>query len=176
MGDLMIKKDVNGKYELNEVGKICLQLVLKVKENEDIRRFNKLQLVVAQYLLAIGIYVGALIIFWIEYFRGYLSLLGTTLYTFMTPLILISVYYIRKSIRQRTIYKFIFIILGGVALGWPIWALISFILIGATWSPFYNPQGVLRTIILISTIASSYSVAAYIFYKLGKKRDFRPFM
>ena len=48
MDDLMIKKDVNGKYELNEVGKICLQLVLKVKENEDIHRFNKLQLVVAQ--------------------------------------------------------------------------------------------------------------------------------
>ena len=176
MGDLMIKKDVTGKYELNEVGKICLQLVLKVKENEDIHRFNKLQLVVAQYLLAIGIYVGALIILWIEYFRGYLSLLGTTLYTFMTPLLLISGYYIRKSIRQRTIYKFIFIILGGVALGWPIWALINFILIGATWSPFYNAQGVLRTIILISTIAPSYSVAAYIFYKLGNKRDFRPFM
>ena len=90
MDDLMIKKDVNGKYELNEVGKICLQLVLKVKENEDIRRFNKLQLVVVQNLLAIGIYVGALIIFWIEYFRGYLSLLGTTFYTFMAPLILIS--------------------------------------------------------------------------------------
>ena len=47
MGDLMIKKDVNGKYELNEVGKICLQLVLKVKEKEDIHKFNKLQLVVA---------------------------------------------------------------------------------------------------------------------------------
>ncbi len=176
MDDLMIKKDVNGKYELNEVGKICLQLVLKVKEKEDIRRFNKLQLVVVQNLLAIGIYVGALIIFWIEYFRGYFSLLGTTLYTFMTPLLLISVYYIRKSIHQRNIYKFIFIILGGVALGWPIWALISFILIGAPWSPFYNPQGVLRTIIFISTIVPSYIVAGYICYKWGKKRDFRPFM
>jgi len=48
MDDLMIKKDVNGKYELNEVGKICLQLVLKVKEKDDIHRFNKLQLVVAK--------------------------------------------------------------------------------------------------------------------------------
>ncbi len=53
MDDLMIKKDVNGKYELNEVGKICLQLVLKVKEKEDIHRFNKLQLVVAQLKRAI---------------------------------------------------------------------------------------------------------------------------
>jgi len=176
MGDLMIKKDVNGKYELNEVGKICLQLVLKVKEKEDIRRFNKLQLVVVQNLIAIGIYVGALTIFWIEYFRGYFSLLGTTFYTFMTPLVLISVYYIRKSIHQRNIYKFIFIIGGGLALGWPIWVLINFILIGATWSPFYNLQGISRTIILISTIAPSCIVAGYIFYKWGKKRDFRPFM
>ena len=54
MDDLMIKKDVNGKYELNEVGKICLQLVLKVKENEDIHRFNKLQLVVAKLKLTIN--------------------------------------------------------------------------------------------------------------------------
>ncbi len=53
MDDLMIKKDVNGKYELNEVGKICLQLVLKVKEKEDIHRFNKLQLVVAYLKSAI---------------------------------------------------------------------------------------------------------------------------
>jgi len=127
-------------------------------------------------LLAIGIYIGALIILWIDYFRGSLSLLGTLLYTFITPSVLFLVYYIRKSIHQRNIYKFIFIIGGGVALGWPIWALISFILIGATWSPFYNPQGVLRTIIFISTIVSSYSVAAYVFYKWGNKRDFRPFM
>ena len=176
MDDLVIKKDVNGKYELNEVGKICLQLVLKVKENEDIRRFNKLQLVAAQWFLAIGMYVGALIIFWIEYFRGYLSLLGTTFYTFMTPLILIFVYYIRKSIHQRTIYKFLFIILGGVALGWPIWALLNFFLIGAPWAPFYNLQGILRTIIVISTIAPSCIVAGYIFYKWGKKRDYKPFM
>jgi len=127
-------------------------------------------------LLAIGIYIGALIILWIDYFRGSLPLLGTLLYTFITPSVLILVYYIRKSIHQRNIYKFIFIILGGVALGWPIWGLISFILIGATWSPFYEPQGILRIIIFILTIVLSYIVAAYIFYKWGKKRDFRPYM
>ena len=127
-------------------------------------------------LLAIGIYIGALIILWIEYFRGSLSLIGTTLYTFMTPLVLISVYYIRKSIHQRNIYKFIFTIGGGLALGWPIWVLISFILIGATWAPFYEPQGILRIIILILILVPSYIVAGYICYKWGKKRDFRPYM
>ncbi len=53
MDDLMINKDVNGKYELNEVGKICLQLVLKVKEKEDIHRFDKLQIMVAYLKSAI---------------------------------------------------------------------------------------------------------------------------
>ncbi len=46
MDDLVIEKDVNGKYTLNEVGKIRLQLVLKVKEKEDIQGINKLQLAV----------------------------------------------------------------------------------------------------------------------------------
>ncbi len=45
MDDLLIKKDVNGKYILNEIGEICLQLIVKVKEKEDIHSFNKLQLV-----------------------------------------------------------------------------------------------------------------------------------
>jgi hypothetical protein len=127
-------------------------------------------------LLAIGIYIGALIILWIEYFRGYLSFIGTTLYTFMTPPVLISVYYIRKSIHQRNIYKFIFIVGNGLALGFPIWGLISFILIGATWSPFYELQGMLRIIIFILIIVPSNIVAGYICYKWGKKRDFRPYM
>ena len=46
MDDLLIKKDVNGKYILNEIGEICLQLILRVKEKEDIHSFNKLQLVI----------------------------------------------------------------------------------------------------------------------------------
>jgi len=46
MDDLLIKKDVDGKYILNEIGEICLQLTLRVKEKEDIHSFNKLQIVV----------------------------------------------------------------------------------------------------------------------------------
>jgi len=46
MGDLLIKKDVDGKYILNEIGEICLQLILRVKEKEDIHSFNKFQLVI----------------------------------------------------------------------------------------------------------------------------------
>ncbi len=53
MDDLLIKKDVNGKYILNEIGEICLQLIVKVKENEDIHSFNKLQLLVEKLKLTI---------------------------------------------------------------------------------------------------------------------------
>jgi len=91
-------------------------------------------------LLAIGIYIGALIILWIEYFRGALSLIGTILYTFRTPSVLISVYYIRKSIHQRNIYKLIFTIGGGLALGFPIWGLISLSLLVRLGLHFMNPK------------------------------------
>jgi predicted transcriptional regulator len=46
MGDLLIKKDVDGKYILNEIGEICLQLILRVKEKEDIHSFNKFQILI----------------------------------------------------------------------------------------------------------------------------------
>ena len=48
LDDLLISKDFNGKYQLNEIGKICLQLVIKVREKEDIHRYNKLQFLVSQ--------------------------------------------------------------------------------------------------------------------------------
>ena len=46
MDNLLINKDVNGKYLLNEIGEICVQLILRVKEKEDIHSINKLQLAV----------------------------------------------------------------------------------------------------------------------------------
>ena len=46
MDDLLINKDVNGKYLLNDIGEICVQLILRVKEKEDIHSINKLQFVV----------------------------------------------------------------------------------------------------------------------------------
>ncbi len=46
MDDLLINKDDCGKYILNEIGEICVQLILRVKEKEDIHSINKLQLMV----------------------------------------------------------------------------------------------------------------------------------
>jgi hypothetical protein len=46
MDDLLINKDDCGKYILNEIGEICVQLILRVKEKEDIHSINTLQLMV----------------------------------------------------------------------------------------------------------------------------------
>lgn len=40
MDNLLIKKNVTGEYELNETGKICSQLILKVREKEKFDKFT----------------------------------------------------------------------------------------------------------------------------------------
>ncbi len=65
MGDLLINKNDDGSYELNETGKICLTLVLKVKENEELPRTDKLQLVLTRLRRAAGgshIWISALVV------------------------------------------------------------------------------------------------------------------
>jgi len=126
--------------------------------------------------VSIGSYIGATMISWLEYFLGSMNLWVAMGVTFITPIILFILYYIRKSKYQRNIYKGIWIVGGGLSLGWPIWMFISYFFIVAPWAPFYESQGTLKDIIFILTIMPSYSLAAYIMYRLGKKRDFRPFM
>jgi len=53
MESLLIRKS-NGKYELNEVGAICSQLVLRVKENVNISRFKNLQQMVMHLRLTMN--------------------------------------------------------------------------------------------------------------------------
>jgi len=55
MDGLLIEKDDDGKYKLSEIGEICSQLVLKIKEREDIDRFGKFQQLVENLrLTALG--------------------------------------------------------------------------------------------------------------------------
>jgi len=65
MGDLLIYKNDDGSYDLNETGKICLTLVLKVKENDEIPRSDKVQLVLTRLRRAAGgshIWISALVL------------------------------------------------------------------------------------------------------------------
>jgi len=145
-----------------------------LKLSEEIKNFwNEFK---KQWLwVNIGAYMMIMMINWIGFFLGSIEFEITILISFIYPLIIISIYYIRKSKYQRNIYKGIWIVCGGISIGFPIWAFISYFFVGAHWAPFHESQGTLKDIIFILTIIPSYILAAYIMYRLGKKRDFRPF-
>lgn len=125
--------------------------------------------------VTIGVYIGTTLMGWIEYFRGFLPLIGVLLPTFLIPLFLFGIYYVRK-LNSRTIYRLIWTVGGASAMGFPIWLFVNYILFVAPWAPFRGYHGILSTIIFILGTVLSYGGAAYIMDKLGKKRDFRPFM
>jgi len=115
MGDLLIKKDVNGKYTLNEIGEICLQLVLKVKEKEDIHRFNKLQLVVERlkstiYFIQI-VFLPLVVILALELFLlniiDFGSILGIFTYNVIFSIVLsTATFKVNKELESVSISKF----------------------------------------------------------------------
>jgi hypothetical protein len=72
--------------------------------------------------------------------------------------------------------RLITIIGGGLALGFPIWIFVNYILLQAPWAPFNKVHDILRTILFILCMLLSYGGAAYIMDKLGKRRDYKPFM
>ena len=125
--------------------------------------------------VTIGVYIGTILMGWIEYFRGFLLLIGVILPTFLIPLLLFGIYYIRK-LNSRTINRLIWTIGGASAMGFPIWLFVNYILFVVPWAPFREYHGILRTVIFILSALLSYGGAAYILDKLGKKRDFRRFM
>ncbi|MBA7645891.1 hypothetical protein ES703_53651 [subsurface metagenome] len=126
--------------------------------------------------VTIGFYIGITSMGWIEYFRGCFSLIGVVLPTFIAPIFLFGIFYIRKSMHQRVIGRLITVIGGGLALGFPIWIFVNYILLVAPWAPFHEINGILQIIFSILGMLLSYGGAAYIMDKLGKKRDYRPFL
>ncbi len=113
---------------------------------------------------------------WIGFFLGPIHLIIALLITFIYPLIFLSIFYIRKSKFETTIYKIAWIIGGGMCLGFPIWGIIFFVLIGAPWAPLYEAHNILRGGISILILVPAYGVAAHLMYSLGKRRDFKPFV
>jgi len=115
MDDLLIKKDDNGKYMLNEIGEICLQLVLRVKENEDIHRFNKLQLMVEKLKLTIYViqivFLPLVVILALELYLfsiiDFGSILGIFTYSAIFSIVLSTgVFKVNKELESVSISKF----------------------------------------------------------------------
>ena len=123
----------------------------------------------------IGAYMIFLMISWTGFFLGFTKFEIALLITLIYPLIILTIFFIRKSKFETTIYKILWIVGGGICLGFPIWLIISFVLIIAPWAPLYEAHNILRDGISILILVPAYGVAAYLMYMLGKRRDFRPF-
>lgn len=124
----------------------------------------------------IGAYMMITMINWTGFFLGSIKFEMAFLITFIYPLIILSIFYIRKSKFETTIYKIVWIVGGGMFLGFPIWVILFFVLTGAPWAPLHEANDILRGSISILILVPAYGVAAYLMYRLGKRRDFRPFM
>lgn len=124
----------------------------------------------------IGGYIVLASMNWFLYFLGFVSLVIPIIISLIHPATLISVYFTRKSSHQRIIYRLVWTIGGALVLGFPIWILINYFLYVAPWAPFRGSATILGRIFFVLSPIISYGGAAYIFHKLGKKRDFKPFM
>ena len=122
----------------------------------------------------IGAYQGIIIFLWFLFFVGFLNLTFAILFTIFYPLAIFLAYYVRKSKHQMIFTKIILVGCGTLALGCPIWLFIGYVLITAPWAPLQALPAVLRGRILLLVVISSYGLAAYIIYKIGKKREWRP--
>ncbi|MDH5686957.1 MAG: hypothetical protein OEZ48_03720 [Candidatus Bathyarchaeota archaeon] len=126
--------------------------------------------------LTAGIYMGIAMAEWLGCFRGVVSLEGVILYTVVTPLVLFGIYRLRKTKYQRNFMRLLTGIGGGAALGFPIWVSVNYILYVAPWSPLRESHGILGSIAFVLSTVLSYCGAAYLMDRLGKRRDYRPFM
>lgn len=107
---------------------------------------------------------------------GLISMNDVILYTFITLLVLFTISFIRKTRYQRVFQRLILVIGGGLALGFPIWIFINYILLASPWTPLSEWNGILKDLILILSTLLSYGGAAYILDRLGKRRDYKPFI
>ena len=125
---------------------------------------------------AAGIYIGIGWVGWVSYVRGLLSLEGVVLYTVVTPLVLFGIYRLRKTKYQRNFMRLVTVMGGGLALGFPIWVSVNYILYVAPWSPLRESHRILGGIVFVLFTVLSYCGGAYLMDRLGKRRDYRPFI
>ncbi|HEC39261.1 MAG TPA: hypothetical protein ENI29_13565 [bacterium] len=63
---------------------------------------------------------------------------------------------------------------GGFCFGGITWFITGYLLITAPWAPLQALPPVLRGRILLLLLLTLCGIAAYIMYRIGKKRDWRP--
>ena len=114
---------------------------------------------------------------WLLFYFGIIDLMLAIFLTVFFPLMIILAYYIRKSIHQKTIIKILLVGGGGFGFGVYIWLFLGYLLIQAPWAPLrilIGDAGI-RGRILLLLLPTSCGIAAYIMYRIGKKRDWIPY-
>ena len=114
MDELLIKKDNNAKYTLTEIGEICLQLILRVKE-EKVYSYDKLQRLVEKlksitFLIQLTFFPVVLILSLVLYFLNLINL-GAIIGIFSSGIIIsvllsTSIFLINKEIKSSNIFSF----------------------------------------------------------------------
>ncbi len=125
--------------------------------------------------VSIGFCICNTFMLWLLFFLMIIDLILALFFTVLFPLMIILVYYGRKSIHQRTISKIMLIGCGGFGFGVIIWFITGYLLITAPWAPLQALPPVLRGRILLLLLLPLYGIAAYIMYRIGKKREWIPY-
>jgi hypothetical protein len=125
---------------------------------------------------AISVYVVLLLFTWLDYFMkltGYATLEGALLYTVIAP----PLTYIGFRIYQTKSLKFwqsLWAIFGAAVFGFVMYAIINLLLNRVLSLPVWTQMDGLTQTVLVMPI--SYVIGAYIGYRIGKRRDFRPLL
>jgi len=126
--------------------------------------------------ITVGSYLGILFSGFVGYQVGYISLLNLILYAVLAPATTYIVYWVRGKKYEKIFMRLTLVVGGCLALGFPIWLLIDYLLYVPEWAPFHGNKDILAGIAFILSTVFSYGLAGYILDKLGKKRDYKPFL
>ncbi len=121
-----------------------------------------------EFWLLYGIYIGMAISLWLGYFEGYISLERVLFFTLGAPLLLFGVYYLKRVEHQMTLRR-IMIVCGAVALGFPIWVFLNYVLFVPTWAPLHGGRSILNPVAFVLSTVLSYCGAAYLVDRLGRR-------
>jgi len=123
-------------------------------------------------------YIVGTILFWWLFFVGIINLMNAIFFTILNflflPLLYYFVIYFRESKHQKIVIKIALVGGGGYVLGFIAWFIIGYALIQAPWAPLQALPPVLRGRIFLLLLPTLCGIAAYIMYRIGKKRNWRP--
>jgi len=162
---------------MNSKEKIIKEDIKEMNKKENHKNFWK-KLNEKWLLVNIISYIVGTILFWWLFFIGIINLMTVIFLTILNLLIIPLMYYFfnyfRKSKHQKIIIKIVLVGCGGLCFGGITWFITGYLLITAPWAPLQALPPVLRGRILLLLLPTLCGIAAYIMYRIGKKREWRP--